>query len=199
MIKVGAAQIEAVASAFPALLLLTYLFLTEPPAVLLLFAAALAIHEWGHLCAFSLLGHPSPSLRVDGAGLRLSTELPLLPREEAIVAVAGPLFNLVFALLGLRLGKSSFFLLFSAVHLLFALGNLLPFGASDGERLLRLSLFFLPSRIREAILTLLSLCSLAFLFFFSLFLYYLTGNGLCGVVFSLFFLLEEKKPSSNIF
>lgn len=199
MIKGSVRHLEGFVSALPALLLLTYLILTEPPAVLLLFAAALAVHEWGHLCAFFLLGHPSPSIRMEGAGLRLCGELPLLPREEAAVALAGPLFNLLFALLGLRIGNGSFFLLFSAVHLLFAVGNLLPFGASDGERLLRLLLRPLPTRVREIFLSLSTAVSLSVLFFLSLFTYYLTGNGLCGVVFSLFFLMEEKKPSSNVF
>ena len=192
-------RLRAAISALPALLLLFYLFCSEPPAVLFLFASALAVHEWGHLCAFSLLGHPAPQLRIDGAGLRLCTSLPLLPREEGIVAAAGPLFNLFFALLGLRLGKSPFFLLFCVVHLLFAFGNLFPFGGCDGERLLRLLLFPLPSTVREGILSFLSATFLASLFFFSLFLYYLTGNGLCGVIFSLFFLLEKKKTYPNVF
>lgn len=183
----------------PALLLLVYLLMTEPPSVLLLFASALAAHEWGHLCAFSLLGIGASRLRFEGAGLRLFPDVPLLPHEEGAVALAGPLSNLLFALLGLRFGRGPFFLLFSAVHLLFAFGNLLPFGGCDGERLLSLLLSRFPPKIREGVLSSVSLFSLSFLFFLSLFLYYLTGNGICGVIFSLFFLLEDKKMCANVF
>ena len=180
-------------AALPAVTLLAYLFLSEAPAVWLLFFSALAFHEWGHLCAFRLLRAEVPALRLVGVGARLSVRLPLLPWEEAVVALAGPFFNLLFALLALRFGRGGFFLLAAAVHLLFALGNLLPFGASDGERLLRLLLRRLLPRFAEEALRFLSLLCLAIFFYFCLFLYYLTGNGLCGVFFGLFFLLEEQK------
>ncbi len=180
-------------AALPAVTLLAYLFLSEAPAVWLLFFSALAFHEWGHLCAFRLLRAEVPALRLVGVGARLSVRLPLLPWEEAVVALAGPFFNLLFALLALRFGRGGFFLLAAAVHLLFALGHLLPFGAADGERLLRLLLRRLLPRFAEEALRFLSLLCLAIFFYFCLFLYYLTGNGLCGVFFGLFFLLEEQK------
>ena len=185
--------------ALPALTLLFYLLLSEVPAVWLLFFSALAFHEWGHLCAFRLVGVRAPLFRLEGVGARLTPSLPLLPWQEAVVAAAGPLFNLGFALVALRLGKHSFFLLAAAVHLLFGLGNLLPFGGCDGERLLRLLLFRFAPRAANALLAFLGYAVLAFFFYFSLFLYYLTGNGLCGVFFSLYFLLERKKSISDDF
>lgn len=197
--KLREATLRKVGAALPALSLLAYLFLSESPAVLLLFFGALVWHEWGHLCAFLLLGHPAPALSLSGAGMRLSSPLPLLPREELWIAVAGPLFNLLAAIGALRFGSGSFALSFAAVHLLFALGNLLPFGKSDGERLLSLFLFRLCPRRAGALLGFFRAFFLSVLFFCSLFLYYLKGAGLCGVIFSLFFLLEDKKREINVF
>lgn len=181
--------------AVPALTLLLYLLISEPPAVWLLFFSALATHELGHLTAFRFVREGAPRFCFEGVGTRLTPSLPLLPAEEAAVAVAGPLFNVAFALFALRFGKGGFFLLFAVVHLLFGLSNLLPFGACDGERLLRLLLPRLCPRCADAVTALLGSASLALLFYFSLFIYYLTGNGLCGVFFSLFFLLREKHPT----
>ena len=187
--------------ALPAVTLLLYLVLSEPLSVLLLFFGALAMHEWGHLCAFRLVKAGIPSCRFDGVGARLYATLPLLPGEEAIVALAGPLFNLVFALFSLRFGRGGFFLLSAVVHLLFALGNLLPFGSCDGERLLRLLFDRLCPRYTAGLLAFLGTTCLALFFYFSLFTYYLTGNGLCGIFFALFFLFRDETPcfSANDF
>lgn len=174
----------------PAITLLLYLFLSEAPAVWLLFFGALALHEWGHIVAFRLVRRETPDLRLMGVGTRLSSPLPLLPWEEAVTALAGPLVNILFALLALRFGQGGFFLLFAVTHLLFAIGNLLPFGASDGERLLSLLLYRLFPHRASFLLSLISTLFLALFFYFSLFLYYLTGNGLSGVVFALFFLFS---------
>ena len=192
-------RISAFVEAIPALTLLIYLFASEPPCVWLLFFGALARHEWGHVTAFRLVRGGAPSLRLCGVGARLSPTAPLLPGEEAVVVFFGPLFNLLFALLMLRFGEGGFFLLAAVTHLLFAVGNLLPFGNSDGERLLRLLLFRLFPSLAEGLLSLISTLSLALFFYFSLVLYYLTGNGLPGVLFSLFFLLERQKPQGNVF
>lgn len=185
-------------SALPAITLLSYLLLSEPPALSLLFFGALAFHEWGHLIAFRLVGAKRPALRLAGVGMRMSAMLPLLPSEEAAVALAGPVFNILFALFALRFGRGDFFLFAAAVHLLFGIGNLLPFGGSDGERLLRLLLFRLVPRFADPLLFLFSILFLSLFFYLSLFLYYLTGNGLCGVLFSLFFLFDGQKAAQSI-
>lgn len=174
--------------ALPALTLLLYLLISEAPAVWLLFLAALALHEWGHLCAFRLVRASIPAFRFAGVGTRLSPTLPLLPKEEAVIAIAGPLFNLIFAFGALRFGRGDFFLLAAVTHFLFAAGNLLPFGATDGERLLRLLLERLFPTRATGLLFLISTFTLALFFYFSLYLYYLTGNGLSGIFFALFFI-----------
>jgi Zn-dependent protease len=185
--------------ALPAVTLLLYLVLSEPLSVLLLFFSALAVHEWGHLLAFYLLGVGVPAFRLTGVGSRLLPTRPLLPLEEVLTVLAGPLVNLLFSLLALRFGRGDFFFLFAAVHLMFALGNLLPFGGCDGERLLRILLLRVAPVRGARLLKAISLLVTAFFLIFFLFLYYLTGNGLCGVFFSLFFLFEEQKAHSNVF
>ena len=181
------------AETLPALTLLLYLLASEPPAVCLLFFSALTTHEWGHLAAFRLVRAGTPHFSFEGVGVRLFPQAPLLPREEALVAIAGPFFNLAFAALALRFGRGEFFFLAAIIHLLFGLSNLLPFGSCDGERLLRLLLLPLFPRHACFVVSFLGIVCLALFFYFSLFVYYLTGDGLCGVLFSLFFLLREEK------
>ena len=195
----GVRYIDRLTAALPATILIAYLFLSEPFSVILLFLSALAFHEWGHLTAFLLLGVGTPHLVPDGVGVRMIPSRPLLPREEFIIALSGPLCNILFALAALRLGEGDFFLLFAVIHLLFGLGNLLPFGGCDGERCLFLFFYAFLPRHAHTVIAALSRIFLSFFFFLSLFLYYLTGNGLCGVFFSLFFLFEEQKSHSNVF
>lgn len=186
-------------SAIPALTLLLYLVLSEPPAVLLLFFGAVAAHEWGHLLAFHAIGVKHPVFTLTGVGARLSPRFPLLPWQEAVVALSGPLCNLLFAFFALRMGRGDFFLLLAALHLLFGLCNLLPFGMTDGERLLSLLLFRLVPKHAPRILRMGEVLFLSVFFYFSLFLHYLTGNGICGIFFCLFFFLDEKNHLGNLF
>lgn len=190
---------DALIRALPAVTLFIYLVMTEPPAALLLFFGAVATHEWGHLVAFRLIGVKAPPLSLAGVGARLSPTVPLLPKEEFRVAISGPLANLLFAFLALRFGRGDFFLLFAVIHLLFGVCNLLPFGLTDGERVLNILISFVFPRHAKAVSCAISTLFLALFFYFSLFLRFLTGNGLCGVFFSLFFLLEEKNPPANVF
>ena len=185
-------------AALPAISLLLYLILSEPPAVWLLFFSALIFHEWGHLSAFYFLGISPPRFRLLGVGARLCADRPLLAREEALVCAAGPLFNLLFATLSLCF-LGAFGMLSAAVHLLFAIGNLLPFGGCDGERLLRIGLLRLFGDVGERVTGVFCVFFLALFFYLSLFLFFLTGNGLCGILFSLFFLSEGQNRQSYDF
>ena len=193
------ASLSRITDALPATLLLSYLLLSEPPATLLLFASALVFHEWGHVTAFLLLGIGRPTLMPEGVGVRLLPARPLLPREDFIVTAAGPLCNILFALAAIRLGSGPFCLLLATVHLIFGIGNLLPFGGCDGERCLSLLLGGIFPRKFQKITATVSEFFLSFFFLVSLFLYYLTGNGICGIFFTLFLLFEEQKPCGNVF
>ena len=191
-------RLSRAAAVLPALGLVLSLVLSEPPAVLLLSLGAILLHETGHLCCFLLLGLPLPRVTALGAGMRLLPKLPLTPFEEGLVAVGGPLFNLLASLLFFSLG-GAFGALAGSLHLLYGVFNLLPFAATDGERILRLFLeFFFPSKGKR-IVFFLSRLFLALLFFFSLFLFYLTGYGLCGLFFSLFTYFSPKEGTKTFF
>lgn len=162
--------------------------LVEEPFVLLLGASAVLWHEGGHLFFFLLCGVPPSRLFADTFGLRLESALPLSPKKEALIAIGGPLFNLLAAALLLLFGHGDFFRLYATLHLMPALFNLLPVFTTDGGRLLLLLLHaLLPTETAEAAFRLFSAILLAFLFFFCAFLFYFGGIGLYGVFFSLFF------------
>ena len=123
--------------------------------------------------------------------MRLLPKLPLTPFEEGIIAFGGPFFNLIVSLLFFSLG-SAFGALAGSLHFLYGAFNLLPFASTDGERITRLFLdFFLPVSGKR-IVFFLSRSFLALLFFFSLFLFYLTGYGLSGIFFSVFAYFSPK-------
>ncbi|MBO5653500.1 MAG: hypothetical protein J6S44_04740, partial [Clostridia bacterium] len=118
--------LSRLASALPALGLVLSLFLSEPPAVLLLSLGAILFHETGHLFFFVLCGLPLPSLAASGAGMRLLPHQPLTPLSEGLIALGGPLFNLISAFFLLSFG-GSFGALAGGIHLLYGLFNLIPF------------------------------------------------------------------------
>lgn len=170
----------------PSFSLALSLYLSEPIGILFMAIGAVLFHEWGHLIAFSLLTHRFPSLHIDRFGLRLCPDLPLLPREELFICLGGPLINILLGLVFCRY-FGAFGFRFGAIHFLLAFFNLLPFEGSDGGRMLRLLLLYrFPASVAQNALTFLSAAVLAFFFFLSLYTFYLTGNGLCGVFFAAF-------------
>ena len=103
--------------------------------------AALAIHELGHVLAFSLCKEPAPRLSLAPAGLRLASARPLSHRAEGLIALGGPLANLLLAtlffLLAIKCGGAHEYLSVCAILQLSAgLWNLLPIGDLDGARIL---------------------------------------------------------------
>ncbi len=166
--------------------LLLSLVLSEPLSMLLMAAGAVLLHELGHTLAFFLLTGSLPSLSPDRFGLRLLPPRPLLPFEELLVALGGPLFNLFFGICFCRVGTDFFFSL-GVMHFLFALFNLLPYEGSDGGRVFHLLFLRLLGRKRgRAASLLLSAAVLAFFYFLSLYVFYFTGKGLPCVFFSIF-------------
>lgn len=170
-------------SFLPALVLCLSACLSEPPAFLLMALGAVIAHEMGHLFLFLLLTKEAPTLEAEGFGLRLCALRPLLPREELLITLAGPLSNILLGILLCRIGEWGLF--FGSLHFLFGLFNLLPLGMSDGERLLRLflGLFFSNARREVILLTTRAILSV-FFFSFASYLYYYTGMGLCGVLYA---------------
>ena len=162
------------------------LLLSEPPAMLLMAAGAIVLHEAGHVLGFVFLTGALPTLEADHFGLRLMPPRPLLPREELWIALFGPFFNIFLGVLLCQVGGGFFFSL-GAMHFLFALFNLLPYEGSDGGRvfhLLFLRLFRQKNSKRASVI--LSASTLSFFYFLSLYVFYFTGEGLSCVFFSVF-------------
>ncbi len=146
------------------------LLLFAGPAELLMLASAVLLHEGGHLFAFALLGEGVPRLSAVALGLTLDPRHPLSYRHEAIIALAGPLFNLLLALpLLLADPLPPPLKALGAVHLFSALMNLVPLGGNDGDLVLfdTAALLF-PLPIAEAIRRAARLTASLLLLFFAL-------------------------------
>lgn len=168
------------------------LLLFSSPAELFALASAALLHEGGHLLAFFLLGEPPPRPSAVVAGMTLSPARTLPYRHELIIAAAGPLANLLFALPHLVLGGGAATLTLGAVHLLTALINLLPLRGCDGARILFCLLALLFSlRIAEVVTSTLSASAFFLLLFFLLFLLLFEGGG--GVLLLLLALLARAR------
>ncbi|HBJ18246.1 MAG TPA: hypothetical protein DDY70_00650 [Clostridiales bacterium] len=120
------------------LFFLLLLFSFDAPALAVMTLLSALMHEGGHLLALYALGIRGGRFSPHLNGMVCTPRRPLSYREEIIVAAAGPLTNLIFALLFLfllPLGRS-FFAAFIFCELLTALSNLLPVHGYDGERIL---------------------------------------------------------------
>lgn len=138
----------------PTLALMGILLLPSELPLALPTVAALLVHELGHTLAFAALGEVSPRLSFARGGLRLSSDRPLSHRGEGIVAAAGPLSNLLFAVLFLVLARLSggareYLTVCALLHLSSGLWNLLPIGDLDGARILSALLSPLPPDAAE--------------------------------------------------
>ncbi len=125
----------------PTLALAGLLMLPSELPLALVTVAALAVHEIGHILAFSALGEPAPRLSIAVGGFRLSSETPLSHIGEGAVAAAGPLANLLVGGLFLLLsrffgGASEYLIICGILQLSAGLWNLLPIGDLDGARIL---------------------------------------------------------------
>lgn len=118
------------------LFLAAFLFYQSTSSFLVTFLLAAALHEGGHLLAARWRGVPVRALSMTAFGCVLDFVDEALVRDRDLlwIAAAGPLCNLLFALLcvtpwvGLWRGAA----LFGAEHLLLALFNLLPVFPLDG-------------------------------------------------------------------
>ena len=95
---------------------------------------AVVIHELGHITALLILGHGSgvPLPRMPGFSIRIRATLSY--REDIIVAVAGPLANLIAAVILLPMRQTAGAIIL--INLLTAISNLLPVRGYDGYRIL---------------------------------------------------------------
>lgn len=118
------------------LFLAAFLFYQSTSSFLVTFLLAAALHEGGHLLAARWRGVPVRALSMTAFGCVLDFVDEALVRDKDLlwIAAAGPLCNLLFALLCVTpwVGWWRGAALFGAEHLLLALFNLLPVFPLDG-------------------------------------------------------------------
>ena len=118
------------------LFLAAFLFYQSTSSFLVTFLLAAALHEGGHLLAARWRGVPVRALSMTAFGCVLDfvDEVLVRARDLLWIAAAGPLCNLLFALLCVTpwVGRWRGAALFGAEHLLLALFNLLPVFPLDG-------------------------------------------------------------------
>ena len=187
------------AALIPLFAILLSLVLSEPPSMLFMAAGAIILHEFGHVLVLFIITKEIPVLHLEGFGLRLMPARPLLPLEELAAALGGPLFNTLLGILFCRLGEEFFFSM-GAMQFLFAFFNLLPYENSDGGRILHLLFLRLfPQKTARGVSVFISGAVLSFFYFLSLYVFYFTGNGLCGVFFAVFSFPWHHLESGNDF
>ncbi len=180
---------QALSSLF-VLLCFVFWFMLSPSHLPPLTLCAMALHELGHYIAIRRLRTHIDHFSITPGEARLALSSGLLSyRKEALVALAGPAFNLVTAALGRLFGGRLFsgdpLSFFITVSLALALINLLPIGTLDGGRIVRCLLIsrFEP-RITDTVCRLLSLLSLFCLWCLSVYALMRTGDSLSLFLFS---------------
>lgn len=170
------------------------LLLLASPAELLMLASAVLLHEGGHLFGFYATGEPCPRLAAVPMGLSLLPRRPLPYRHELLIAAAGPLANLLAALLLFSL-RSSVALLPGIVHAMTAAANLIPLGQNDGARaLFSLLAILFPLKAAEGAAHIIGAVSFFLLLFSMLFLLLHQGGG--GILLLLItLLLRATRPA----
>lgn len=130
--------------------------------VLILFACVVA-HEYGHALAARHYGIRTPDITLlPIGGLARLERMPENPRHEIVVALAGPLVNIVIwillSLLGARAspgdlasldgGEPDFLARLALINLFLALFNMIPAFPMDGGRVLRAGLSLVTDRVK---------------------------------------------------
>lgn len=113
--------------------------------------ASVALHELGHaLTAIRLGGHVKDiELGILGGVARMSY-MPSHPKQEILIALAGPAVSLVLGVvltfMGIQLASSVLFFI-GAINLVLLFFNILPCFPMDGGRVLRAALAFKRNRV----------------------------------------------------
>ena len=162
-LNIGSIAGTAIRIHFTFLLFLVWIFVANwasggPPAawqglifILLLFACVLA-HEFGHIFTARAFGVPTPDVTLlPIGGVARLARIPEEPRQEFLIAIAGPLVNVAIAVVLLLLGahlnardlvamessRISLIDRLAAVNLFLAVFNMIPAFPMDGGRVLR--------------------------------------------------------------
>ena len=114
---------------------------------LIALAAALVIHELGHLLAAKILGIPLVRFRLNPMGGVMTFDFSRSAYErEAAVHFSGPAAGLISGVIGWRILQDPFF---TGISVVLACVNLLPIRGLDGGGILRcvLSRFLSPDAV----------------------------------------------------
>lgn len=105
----------------------------------IIFLAAL-LHEMGHLAAMAACRAEMTEIALEPMGARIAYDgMKTSYIDDLRIAMAGPLFNLLFCVVGIIVFvffKSEYVLLFVLSHLALAMANLLPVSFLDGGNML---------------------------------------------------------------
>ena len=183
------------------LFLAAFLFYQSTSSFLVTFLLAAALHEGGHLLAARWRGVPVRALSMTAFGCVLDFVDEALVRDRDLlwIAAAGPLCNLLFALLCVTpwVGRWRGAALFGAEHLLLALFNLLPVAPLDGGQALNTALRqALPLRRAERIadfLTLAVLFPLMALMILTVLRQRMNGSLLAATVYLMIFFVMKHR------
>ena len=183
------------------LFLAAFLFYQSTSSFLVTFLLAAALHEGGHLLAARWRGVPVRALSMTAFGCVLDFVDEALVRDRDLlwIAAAGPLCNLLFALLCVTPwgGRGRGAALFGAEHLLLALFNLLPVAPLDGGQALNTALRqALPLRRAERIadfLTLAVLFPLMALMILTVLRQRMNGSLLAATVYLMIFFVMKHR------
>ena len=115
---------------------------TKQFMLLLNYFLALGLHELAHLFVATLRGYKLKLLKLDMLGMSLELDADIDGRDNFIINLAGPLANLLFAIICMALYwliPTSYNLLncFCVCNLILAVFNLLPIYPLDGGKIFR--------------------------------------------------------------
>ena len=127
------------------LLLTAWLNYLDQQEVVPLALLACAFHELGHWMTLQVFGAQVRRVRLTAVGAEMEVDRGLSYGGELLAALAGPVANLLVALIFSSLPGGG---LFAGLNLALAFFNLLPVGPMDGGRILRcvLAWFLGPAR-----------------------------------------------------
>lgn len=131
------------------LIALIVLFLFKPFLACVITSVFLIVvlHEFGHVFAAKILGHKTERVELNPLGGVAYIDIPSNAFHEFVIAIAGPLVNvLLIPILGLLAKQHPLFFLVFYCNITILLFNLLPIFPMDGGRILRSTLQMVSGR-----------------------------------------------------
>lgn len=171
------------------------LFFAAPRAYAFSVLSCVILHELGHLAAATLFGRTARSICLMPTGMRIELPPPRTYAEELIVAMAGPLMNLLWMLL-FRALPSAVSLKTAELSLALAILNLLPITGFDGGHIVHaLTALVISDGAAQRFLQLTTSLCLAVMWMLSLYVFFYSGVNVMLLIFCayLFSFLIVKK------